>query len=88
MPVPDGYLKYPVKEGTYPDGSFDSDRHLKIEFCCRQDGFVDNGIHLPLGKARLVFRLLQRNRSLINIIKTHTSHSDFCELEKITLNFY
>ena len=59
MPVPDGYLKYPVKEGTYPDGSFDSDRHLKIEFCCRQDGFVDNGIHLPLGKARLVFRLLQ-----------------------------
>ena len=94
MPVPDGYLKYPVKEGPYPDGSFDSDRHLKIEFCCRQDGFVDNGIHLPLGKARLIFRLLQRkdkvqrNRSLINIIKFHTSHSDFCELEKITLNFY
>ena len=40
----------PLKKGTYPDGSFESKKHLKIEFCCRQDGFVDNGIHLPLGK--------------------------------------
>ena len=40
----------PLKKGTYPDGSFESQKHLKIEFCCRQDGFVDNGIHLPLGK--------------------------------------
>ena len=45
-----GFLKPPLKEGTYPDGSFESKKHLKIEFCCRQDGFVDNGIHLPLGK--------------------------------------
>ena len=46
----DYYLRPPLKKGTYPDGSFESKKHLKIEFCCRQDGFVDNGIHLPLGK--------------------------------------
>ena len=43
-------LRPPLKKGTFPDGSFESKKHLKIEFCCRQDGFVDNGIHLPLGK--------------------------------------
>ncbi|XP_073258586.1 uncharacterized protein [Porites lutea] len=57
FPTPDGHLKYPVKEGTYPDGSFDSDSHLKIEFCCRQDGFVDNGIHLPLENPFILVRV-------------------------------
>ena len=49
--VPPGWLRAPVKEGTFPDGSFETDRHFKIEVCCRQDGFVTTGIHLPLGKA-------------------------------------
>ena len=44
----------PKKEGTFPDGSYESDKHMKIEFCCRQDGFVENGIHLPLGKILII----------------------------------
>ena len=48
--APDGFLRSPVKKGTYPDGSLQNDRHLKIEVCCRQDEFVATGINLPVGK--------------------------------------
>lgn len=54
IPKPDNFRSSPEKKGTFPDGSYESDKHMKIEFCCRQDGFVENGIHLPLGKILII----------------------------------
>ena len=37
--------------GTYPDGEYrPNSLRVIIEYCCRQDGFVSNGINLPIGK--------------------------------------
>ena len=54
IPIPLNLPEPPKKEGTFPDGSYESNKHMKIEFCCRQDGFVENGIHLPLGKILII----------------------------------
>lgn len=54
IPKSDNFWGSPKKNGTFPDGSYESDKHMKIEFCCRQDGFVENGIHLPLGKILII----------------------------------
>ena len=42
----------PTTDGTFPDGYFDNPAVMEIEFCCRGDGFVDTGIHLPIGKIK------------------------------------
>merc|ERR1712198_744623 len=41
--------------GTRPDGSYGS--NTKIEFCCREDGIIDNAIFLPTANS---FYLLAR----------------------------
>lgn len=42
-------IRAPQKEGTYPDGYY-SQNYIEIPYCCRRDGFVANGISLPIGK--------------------------------------
>ena len=42
----------PLTQGTYPDGDYRSENYMDITYCCRRDGFVDNGINLPIGKIK------------------------------------
>ena len=53
----DGYAigpsnRAPLKEGTYPDGDYTSENYMEITYCCRRDGFIANGINLPIGKIK------------------------------------
>lgn len=44
--------KHALTVGTYPDGDYQAtdDYRVAIQYCCRQDGFIGNGINLPIGK--------------------------------------
>ena len=44
----------PVRRGELPDGEYIYRNYMVITYCCRQDAFYTNGMHLPIGKVPLL----------------------------------